>query len=107
MIYTLDEIKNRVAPVAKRYGLRAVYVFGSYAVGTAQEDSDVDLLVDATGANLRGFAYGGLYHDLEAALEKPIDMITVSSLEQPVRHPSDLQFRETIKRERREIYGVA
>ena len=44
--YTMDEIKNIIAPIAKRYGVAKVSVFGSYAKGTADEDSDVDLLID-------------------------------------------------------------
>ena len=71
MVYTLDEIARRIRPVAEKYRLKAVYVFGSYARGEAREDSDIDLLVDLTGADLSGFfAIGGLYNDLEAALEK-------------------------------------
>ena len=107
MVYTLEEIGRRIRPVAEKYRLRAVYVFGSYARGDAREDSDIDLLVDTAGSGLRGFAYGGLYHDLETALEKSIDMVTVGFFEQPVRHKSDIQLRETIWKERREIYGAA
>ena len=101
MVYTLEEIRRRVQPVAEKYHLRAVYVFGSYARGEAREDSDIDLLIDAEGSGLRGFAYGGLYQDLEDALEKPIDLITVGSLTQPTHHKSDMRFRETLQRERR------
>ena len=90
MVYTLEEIRRRVQPVAEKYHLRAVYVFGSYARGEAREDSDIDLLIDAEGSGLRGFAYGGLYQDLEDALEKPIDLITVGSLTQPTHHKSDM-----------------
>ena len=107
MVYTLEEIRRRIQPVAEKYRLRAVYVFGSYARGEAREDSDIDLLIDAEGSGLRGFAYGGLYQDLEDSLEKPIDLITVGSLTQPTHHKSDIQFRETLQRERREVYGVA
>lgn len=108
MVYTLDEIARRVQPVAEKYHLRTVYVFGSYARGEAREDSDVDLLVDINGADLSGlFAIGGLYNDLEEALEKELDMVTVGALEQPVRHKSDIEFREAIMRERREIYAIA
>lgn len=107
MIYTLDEIGRRIRPVAEKYHLRAIYIFGSYARGDAREDSDIDLLIDATGAGLRGLAYGGLYQDLADALEKPIDMVTMSSLEQPVRHKSDIQFRERLQQERREVYVAA
>lgn len=107
MIYTLEEISCRVRPVAEKYKLKAVYVFGSYARGEAREDSDVDLLIDATDSGMRGLAYGGLYCDLEDALEKPIDMVTVRALAQPPAHKSDLFFREAVQRERREIYVAA
>lgn len=107
MIYTLDEIARRVRPVAEKYKLKAVYVFGSYARGEAREDSDVDLLVDDTDSGLRGFAYGGLYADLEDALEKEIDMIPISGLDLPAYHKSDVDFREAVREERREVYAVA
>ena len=77
MIYTIDEISSRIRPVAEKYHLKAVYLFGSYARGEARDDSDVDLLVDLSGADLSGFfAIGGLYNDLEAALQKEVDLIT-------------------------------
>ena len=31
--YSIEEIAQIIAPVAKRYGLSAVYIFGSYARG--------------------------------------------------------------------------
>ena len=107
MIYTLEEIGHRVRPVAEKYRLRAVYVFGSYARGEATESSDIDLLVDDTDSGLRGLAYGGLYYDLEEALGKEISFVTVDSLEGPCRHKSDQYFRENVHRERREVYVAA
>lgn len=107
MIYTLEEIGRRVRPVAEKYKLKAVYVFGSYARGEAREDSDVDLLVDTAGSDMQGWDYGGLYIDLEEALEKQIDMVTVRSLEQPIHHKSDIAFREAVREERREVYVAA
>lgn len=107
MVYTLEEIARRVRPVAEKYHLRAVYVFGSYARGEAREDSDVDLLVDATDSGLSGWDYGGLYGDLEEAVGKEIDMVTLRGLEQPPRHRSDVRFKEAVRKERLEIYAVA
>jgi len=107
MVYTLDEIARRIRPVAEKYHLRTVYIFGSYARGEAQENSDVDLLIDDTDSGLRGFAYGGLYGDLRDALEKDIDMVPVSGLDLPAQHKSDADFREAVQKERREIYAVA
>ena len=107
MVYTLDEIARRIRPVAEKYHLRAVYIFGSYARGEAQENSDVDLLIDDTDSGLRGFAYGGLYGDLRDALEKDIDMVPVSGLDLPAQRKRDADFREAVQKERREIYAVA
>ena len=68
-VYSIDEIREIVAPIAKQHGVDKVFLFGSYARGDATPASDVDLCVDAP--KLRGlFALGGLYADLEDALKK-------------------------------------
>ena len=83
MIYTIDEIKEMVAPVAKKYNLKAVYLFGSYARGEAGEDSDVDLLIDRSGSTINSmFDMGGLYNDMEESVGKEIDIITQDTLDQ-------------------------
>lgn len=46
MIYTAEEIRRRITPVAVRYRLKAGYLFGSYARGEATDESDIDLLID-------------------------------------------------------------
>ena len=46
MIYTAEEIRRRITPVAVRYRLKAEYLFGSYARGEATDESDVELLID-------------------------------------------------------------
>ena len=73
-IYTMDEITDIVAPVARRYGVERIYVFGSYAKGTADEHSDVDFLIYP--GQVRGLRYGELYTDLSEALEKGIDIVS-------------------------------
>ena len=108
VIYTQDQIRQIVAPVAEKYHLKAVFLFGSYARGDATENSDVDLLVDTAGTSLKSLlSLGALYCDLEAALGKPIDLVTVSTLEQKAQMPSEAQFRETVIQERVNVYGAA
>ena len=68
----------------------------------------IDLLVDLSGADLSGFfAIGGLYNDLETALQKEIDLLTTASFEQPCHRMSDKLFWEIVNKERRKIYAVA
>ncbi|HWF44098.1 MAG TPA: nucleotidyltransferase domain-containing protein [Candidatus Kapabacteria bacterium] len=42
---TEEAIRNFAAEVARRYKPEKIILFGSYARGTANEDSDVDMLV--------------------------------------------------------------
>lgn len=108
MVYTIDEIKRAVTPIARKYGLRAVYLFGSYARGTAADSSDIDLLIDTTGTDIKSLiGLAAVYCELEEALEKAIDLITVSSLEQPIQRPSEASFRARVINERISLYTAA
>ena len=80
-IYTIDEIKSIVAPIAAAHDVDRIYLFGSYARGEATASSDIDLRVDK--GRLRGlFALGALYTDLEDSLGKQLDLLTTGSLDQ-------------------------
>ena len=46
MVYTIDQIKDKIYPVAEKYDLSKVYLFGSYARGEADEKSDVDIALE-------------------------------------------------------------
>ena len=108
MIYTIEQIRSIVEPIAKKYNLKAVYLFGSYARGEADAGSDVDLLVDISGTGIDTLLkLGGLYNDLEEALGVSIDLVTLDSMETPTDRRSQLRFRETVKKERRMIYAAA
>ena len=79
-VYTIEEIKTIVAPIAKVYGVHRIFLFGSYARGEATPSSDLDFRVDK--GSLRGlFALGGLYSDLEDGFGKELDLLTTGSLE--------------------------
>ena len=108
MVYTVEQIQAAIIPIAQKYNLRAVYLFGSYARGTATESSDIDLLIDTTGTALHGLlALGAVYCDLEDALGKEIDLLTTGSLTQKAMMPSDERFQQTVQQERKVLYAVA
>ena len=79
MQYRIDEIKEIVTILAARYGADRIYLFGSYARGDANKDSDIDLRIDK-GA-IRGLQMGGLAADLEDALGIPVDLVPTGSLD--------------------------
>lgn len=108
MIYSIEQIKKMVAPIVKRYNIPAIFLFGSYARGEANENSDIDFLVDTTGTGLNSLmSLGALYCDLEDAFGKRIDLITVRSIMQEPQMPSDEDFKNTVMKERVQLNDVA
>ena len=95
-IYTVEEIKNIVAPIAKSHGVTKVCLFGSYARMEATGKSDVDLWIEK-GRIVTLFDLGGLYADLEDSLKKPLSLITNKGM--------DEKFYNKIKHEEIIIYG--
>lgn len=81
MVYTIEEIKHLVSPIIRKYNIPAMFLFGSYARGESDENSDVDFLVDTSGTALTSLIkLGALYCDLEEMFGKRIDLLTVSSI---------------------------
>ena len=95
-IYTVEELKNTLAPVFAQHGVRSAVLFGSYSKGQATARSDVDLLVDS---GLRGLAFFGLLEGVVSALYVPVDLIDVTQVD-----PDSLIDRE-IKQSGVRIYG--
>ena len=105
MVLTVDELKKCVAPVAKKYNLNAVNVFGSYARNEATDSSDVDILIDRTGSKIRGmFDMGALYNDLCDSIGKNIDLVTSHTLEQQSTKQRTPYFIENVNAEKIKIY---
>ena len=75
MILTIEKIEQKVQKVSKDYPLRRVTLFGSYADGTFDEDSDVDLLVEFTIPHVSLFLLSGLRLRLQEELGKDVDLI--------------------------------
>jgi len=86
MILRAENIPNRelIRKVAERHGARNVRVFGSFARGEARPDSDLDLLVEA-GPNTTPWFPGGIVADLEEALGRRVDVVTLNGLSPDLR----------------------
>ena len=72
-------IRNAITPLAKQYGLKRIYLFGSYAKGTAKETSDIDLLIEK-GRSLSLLMLSGFRQDVEEKLNMPVDVVTTSGI---------------------------
>lgn len=75
MCYTIDEIKEKTVPVAKEFGIQRMYLFGSYARGEANDDSDVDIYIDK--GNLKSLIqYYNFVAEIEQTLGCHVDVVT-------------------------------
>ena len=64
-----------------RYGVKEVRLFGSVARDQANEDSDVDLLVEfEPTAHIGLFEFSRLRHELSQLLECDVDLVTPNAL---------------------------
>lgn len=80
----LMEKRDEILGIAARHGAFNVRVFGSVARGEADEDSDIDFLVEMQpGRSLLDF--GGLQYELEATLGCRVDVVTERGLKARIR----------------------
>ena len=98
-IYSIDEIKRIVAPIATNYDVDRVYLFGSYAKGEATGASDIDFIIDK--GRLRGLKFAGMLADLQEKFEKNVDLLTSSSLSSNGIH---LNFKQKAEKDMVIIY---
>jgi len=95
MVYTMNEIKEKSIPIAQKYGIQRLGLFGSYARGEQTENSDLDFLIDE--GKLRGlYQYMGFVLDLEDSFGCHVDVV-MDGIE-------DLDFLERIKKDEVILY---
>ena len=80
----IREKRDEILRIAARHGAQNVRIFGSAARGEADGDSDIDFLVDMEpGRSLLDM--GGLLMDLEALLNRSVDVVTERGLKKRIR----------------------
>ena len=74
---TVDFIKQAVIPLAVKYNISKIDLFGSYAKGSATEKSDADFLVEFNSKSPSIFKVMGFKEELQSSLKYPVDVITL------------------------------
>lgn len=102
MIAELQQHRDEVVALCRRFGVRRLDVFGS-ATGDEFDPagSDIDFLVELEppeGTN-RFDAFFGLKEGLEALLGRPVDLVDPSALENPY-------FAAMVEHTRQELYAA-
>ena len=105
MQYTKSDIASKIKPIAERYAIPVVYLFGSYARGDATGTSDIDILIKRSGSAIQSaFDLGGLFNELRDALGQEIDLVTLESLDSSSKRRGRRGFAEALNSERVLIY---
>ncbi|MCL2607984.1 MAG: nucleotidyltransferase domain-containing protein [Methanomassiliicoccaceae archaeon] len=96
--FSVEELKEIIRPIAKEYGVKKVYLFGSMARGDQNEESDYDICVERGRIDCL-LKYSSFCYDLRNAIGHDVDIITTKGAE---RKP---EFLKTILTEGVVLYG--
>lgn len=96
----IANLKEMIRPIAKKYGVESVYLFGSRARGDYRADSDFDFYIKK--GRIRGyFALGGFFEELKEAVQAEIDLVSQDEEE------LDAYLREVIRKDGILLYEAA
>jgi len=88
---TIDFIKQKIVPLAEKYQVAKIDLFGSYANGNMTEKSDVDFLVKFKEDIPSIFAVMGFQEELKKQLDISVDVVTL-----PLTRPEYLKIERTV-----------
>ena len=92
-VFTITDIKALVKPIAEKYNVDEIYLFGSYARDEADQNSDLDFLVFG-GQNFKLTMIFSLAEELRVKQNKKVDVFEINEINQ------DSEFYKTIMKER-------
>ncbi|MFH1436118.1 MAG: protein kinase [Pseudomonadota bacterium] len=76
----IEEIKSRKDLIARKFGVKRIGVFGSFARGEENEQSDIDILVEFMKDRKTFDNYMELKFFMEDLFKRPVDLVTIRSL---------------------------
>ncbi|SFR11268.1 nucleotidyltransferase family protein [Desulfoscipio geothermicus] len=92
----IETIKTKAVPIFKNYGVNQAYIFGSFARGEQNQDSDIDFLIEYDpNADFTLFELVELKYALEEAFHRKVDVVTQGALSKYIR-PYVLKDRKAI-----------
>ncbi|MCD8019749.1 MAG: nucleotidyltransferase domain-containing protein [Clostridiales bacterium] len=92
-VLTLEKISEIVKPIALKYKIKQIYLFGSYARGEATGESDLDFLVFG-GNQFRLTMIFAVAEELREAFGKDVDVYEIHEINY------ESGFYQTIMKER-------
>ena len=98
MILSTEYIGKTIAAYFSDKPVLKAWIFGSYARGEADENSDVDLLVDVDHSNPIGWDYFTWKEELAERLHKKVDIVSAGWENKSVKPFIDVDKRVIYER---------
>lgn len=107
-MYTIEEIRKKITPIAEAHRLKSIWLIGSYARGEATENSDIDLLYDKEGSDITSLVKASaMYADITELFGIPVDLVSVKALKQSICPEATDIFVKNIEKDRVILYDRA
>lgn len=79
----ISSIKSKIINILRKYGITKAGIFGSYARGEQNKNSDIDILVHPSKP--MGFKFVNIKFEIEKKLKRKADIITYKSIHPLIR----------------------
>ena len=80
----LEQYQNAIIPVLKRHLIKRAAIFGSFAKGDNNENSDIDLLIEP-GTGFTFFSLLNLEEEISQLLNRKVDLIEYSAIKPSIK----------------------
>jgi uncharacterized protein len=85
MILSKEQIQKVVNDYFTKKPVKRVWLFGSYARGEANEESDLDVLVDIEDDRKIGLRYLTWHEEIEAIINKKVQVVSNAAVSEYIR----------------------
>jgi predicted nucleotidyltransferase len=80
----LEQYQNAIIPVLKRHLIKRAAIFGSFAKGNNNENSDIDLLIEP-GKGFTFFSLLNLEEEIAQLLNRKVDLVEYSAIKPSIK----------------------
>jgi predicted nucleotidyltransferase len=109
-ILSPEQLEEKLAEIVRRLRAAldpvAIYFFGSYAYGTPQSHSDIDLLIVVEDSPLSPYQRDALAYRALGGIRCPIDVQVYTRAEFERRAALPVSFERTVKRKGKVVYAA-
>ena len=102
-VLSIDAISFMIRPIIKKYDLKEVALFGSYARGEATENSDLDFLIKGKSINTME-QYAALLESFTKATGKNVDIVMADTLDSANKTRAEQRLYDHIERDKVILY---